>query len=1203
MTNLVNQQIINQELTSLSNISLSHTNLNNPQTAADNQLNQVHLNFTTMTTENSNIASPINSENDASQKNNPNQRNHQNTDSFSQNSNQNQTNSNQNHNQNNFSQHQQQQMNNLLQAQNLLNLQAQQLLTAQQNSVQQNNFLAVNSLANSSNSSVVQSPALDYNGNLLSWGTTTNQQMNSHNQANFSNANFSTMMNAAATHNSGASTPNLLGSMTPMMQSPHPNNQINSNNLFLNVQQQTQMMNLNDPNQYNMQNSQIMYNNFSNNNSNNNYRKSSNSNSNYRGKLNRGAQNQDNNYINRMNEKSNNYNNNYGIDLSKANLMYKKNFKIDPQKFQANRNIKNKRQTVNSNKSSVAQSNSLNPNNNETDSSNNKQNNQSQNQYQSSWASKLRGHNYQNQNRSLQSLYRDNNNNINEGSISMTNSQTNLAMASASSFSNVNEVSQSAEQLNNLNLGFQNKIQDQNQNSNQGRRRKTKGQSYVNTLDYNPSANLNKQSHNPNLSVIIPNNNILNSQGFNNQNSDPVSAPDRYSHIQHANRADLLYQNNSGHFRVMPGGGSQTRINQMDHSRSRQLHPNYQNNNTHSNSVQNLLNAHQNQNDFQTRNFGSALDNLDLTKQGKIRVNKKKRVTSMKKKIKIEREERRQNRVDQLARFLNPSEEIPTLPKHLIQNIVDMILEDEQQNDDQFESALEENLRSGMSSQGTSRASSVNNSRSQSRASQVLVDQSDSRVVSKPLSRKERRKLKQNNREDSVSSSIPATPKTVPKQLIARPERKSRTSSTARDKSPEGDKKLDNNNENDNENNEKSEIIEENMVNRLPVEFPGIHSRRFREYCNQVLDANLDQNVIKLIESVKRKQDKKIREQRNKAEELQRNNRIVTKHEIEKLLDVKKSIVMGLREVTKHAKAGNLKLVVIAPNLEKVKSKGGLDDAVDTLKQACATLRPEMGKHEETPCCFALSKVALGRALGRNVPISAIGIRSVVGLEKEHKKVVTIIEDSKTQYDNLCSRYLSHVKKYLTAEEENEELSEHANGENQATNKINTEALNNAFYIPSTNERTENNDNENQIISESSPIAEPDASNSNNNNNNKPNNPTKKYPFPASREISPLKNKIQNITLNQPTTAGKKGHRRNDSAMTHISVISNPISTEEISLPNSSNFTQNTPSNLISETRKILKEQVLLEQEQQRTASEDKVQEWMERSSQSSVKK
>lgn len=100
----------------------------------------------------------------------------------------------------------------------------------------------------------------------------------------------------------------------------------------------------------------------------------------------------------------------------------------------------------------------------------------------------------------------------------------------------------------------------------------------------------------------------------------------------------------------------------------------------------------------------------------------------------------------------------------------------------------------------------------------------------------------------------------------------------------------------------------------------------------------------------------------------------------------------------KHAKAGNLKLVVVAPNLEKVQSKGGLDDAVEKLKTACNLIQPGAGKNDPTPIAFALSRIALGRALNRSVPISTIGIRSVVGFEKEYKKVIDLLEASKDRY-------------------------------------------------------------------------------------------------------------------------------------------------------------------------------------------------------------
>ena len=114
---------------------------------------------------------------------------------------------------------------------------------------------------------------------------------------------------------------------------------------------------------------------------------------------------------------------------------------------------------------------------------------------------------------------------------------------------------------------------------------------------------------------------------------------------------------------------------------------------------------------------------------------------------------------------------------------------------------------------------------------------------------------------------------------------------------------------------------------------------------------------------------------------------------------VRKNIIMGLREVTKHANAGNLKLVVVAPNLEKVKAKGGLDDAVEKLKTACSYVAMNIpGKEEPTPLAFALSRNALGRALNRSVPISCVGIRSVEGYEKDYKRLVKILNESKVQY-------------------------------------------------------------------------------------------------------------------------------------------------------------------------------------------------------------
>jgi len=42
---------------------------------------------------------------------------------------------------------------------------------------------------------------------------------------------------------------------------------------------------------------------------------------------------------------------------------------------------------------------------------------------------------------------------------------------------------------------------------------------------------------------------------------------------------------------------------------------------------------------------------------------------------------------------------------------------------------------------------------------------------------------------------------------------------------------------------------------------------------------------------------------------------------------MKRRLVMGIREVTKHLKLKKLKCVIVSPNLEKIQSKGELTDA------------------------------------------------------------------------------------------------------------------------------------------------------------------------------------------------------------------------------------------------------------------------------------
>ncbi|XP_037020625.2 selenocysteine insertion sequence-binding protein 2 isoform X2 [Artibeus jamaicensis] len=135
---------------------------------------------------------------------------------------------------------------------------------------------------------------------------------------------------------------------------------------------------------------------------------------------------------------------------------------------------------------------------------------------------------------------------------------------------------------------------------------------------------------------------------------------------------------------------------------------------------------------------------------------------------------------------------------------------------------------------------------------------------------------------------------------------------------------------------------------------PKIHSRRFRDYCSQVLSKEVDACVTDLLKELVRFQDRMYQKDPVKAK-------------------TKRRLVLGLREVLKHLKLRKLKCVIISPNCEKIQSKGGLDDTLHTIiNYAC---------EQNIPFVFALNRKALGRSLNKAVPVSVVGIFSYDGAQ------------------------------------------------------------------------------------------------------------------------------------------------------------------------------------------------------------------------------
>ncbi|XP_036865639.1 selenocysteine insertion sequence-binding protein 2 isoform X2 [Manis javanica] len=155
---------------------------------------------------------------------------------------------------------------------------------------------------------------------------------------------------------------------------------------------------------------------------------------------------------------------------------------------------------------------------------------------------------------------------------------------------------------------------------------------------------------------------------------------------------------------------------------------------------------------------------------------------------------------------------------------------------------------------------------------------------------------------------------------------------------------------------------------------PKIHSRRFRDYCSQMLSKEVDACVTDLLKELVRFQDRMYQKDPVKAK-------------------TKRRLVLGLREVLKHLKLRRLKCVIISPNCEKIQSKGGLDDTLHTIiDHAC---------EQNIPFVFALNRKALGRSLNKAVPVSVVGIFSYDGAQDQFHRMVELTAVARQAYKTM----------------------------------------------------------------------------------------------------------------------------------------------------------------------------------------------------------
>ena len=105
---------------------------------------------------------------------------------------------------------------------------------------------------------------------------------------------------------------------------------------------------------------------------------------------------------------------------------------------------------------------------------------------------------------------------------------------------------------------------------------------------------------------------------------------------------------------------------------------------------------------------------------------------------------------------------------------------------------------------------------------------------------------------------------------------------------------------------------------------------------------------------------------------------------------MRKRFVAGLREVTKQVERNRVKIVFFAPDIQRCRETGGLDEAVQQIL--------ELARQSNIPIVYALSRLKIGRVLKKHVPVSCCGILNYQGTEEIWQNLSQQIAAARNEY-------------------------------------------------------------------------------------------------------------------------------------------------------------------------------------------------------------
>jgi ribosomal protein L7Ae-like RNA K-turn-binding protein len=100
--------------------------------------------------------------------------------------------------------------------------------------------------------------------------------------------------------------------------------------------------------------------------------------------------------------------------------------------------------------------------------------------------------------------------------------------------------------------------------------------------------------------------------------------------------------------------------------------------------------------------------------------------------------------------------------------------------------------------------------------------------------------------------------------------------------------------------------------------------------------------------------------------------------------------VIGLKEVGRRTKQSKVECLIVAPDIEEDAQTGGLDDRMRELLAAAY--------QKKTPVIFALSRARLGKALGKSLHISVLGILDSTGAKDLLAESVRLASEGRQEW-------------------------------------------------------------------------------------------------------------------------------------------------------------------------------------------------------------